>query len=309
MDKLIITVTPDSTMCWPRNPNCKKSTDTKGVADELIRSANAGATILHTHGTYEPELKVQPDGRQLQIPSIEGWVEIAERVRGASKGILQTGLASIRLETKVEIWKKVRPEMTSINFNSHDEFFQPDPKYAPIACYSVHPINELRMYSRLSKENNVKMEIECFTTGGFWAVSKIREGNFFTEDGKFEREEGLLPDPLWIEILFDWTGQGWVPPTARALSYMVDHLPPRSNYHVSCLGPKNHWKMIAHSIAMGGHVRVGMEDNPYLDENGTTYAKSNAELVERTVRIAREIGREIASPDEARKIIGLPMKK
>lgn len=307
MDKLIITVTTDSSMCWPRNPYCPKSTDTKAVAEELIRSVNAGAAIAHTHGSYEAELKVQPDGRQLQVPIMEGWLDIAERIRAAGNPILQTGLASIRIEQKIKIWKELHPEMTSINFNSHDEFFQPDPNYPPIACYSVHPINELREYARLAKEHGVKLEIECFSTGGYWAVSKIREGNFFTEDGKFEHEEGLLPDPLWIEILFDWTGQGWAPPTARALKYMVDHLPPRSNYHVSCLGPKEHWNLLATAIAMGGHVRVGMEDNPYLDQQGTL-AKTNAQLVEKIVNISQAIGREIASPDEARKIIGLPQK-
>ena len=58
---------------------------------------------------------------------------------------------------------------------------------------------------------------------------------------------------------------------------------------------------------LGGHVRVGMEDNPYLDLKGTL-AKSNAELVEKIVRIAKELGRDIASVDEARAITGLPAK-
>lgn len=304
MDKLIITITADSTMCFPRNPYCPNPSDTKAVAEEYIRSVNAGATIVHTHGSYKIDPAIQPDGRQLQVPIIEGWRDITERVRAAGNPILQFGLASIRIEQKVELWKELRPEMTSINFNSHDEFFQPDPAYPPIACYSVHPVNELREYARLARDNGVKLEIECFSTGGYWAVSKIREGNFFNKDGVFEHEEGLLPDPLWIEILFGWTGQGWAPPTPRALTYMVDYMPPRSNYHVSCLGPKSHWSLLTHAIAMGGHVRVGMEDCPYLDEKGTL-AKTNAELVEKAVSIARAMGREIASPDEARQIIGL----
>ena len=303
MDKLIITITSDSTMCWPRNPYCPKPSDTKGVAEEYIRSVDAGAAIAHTHGSYEIDTEIQPDGRQLQVPIMDGWRDITDRIRASGNPILQFGLASIRLEQKVEMWKEFRPEMTSINFNSHDEFFQPDPEYPPIACYSVHPINELREYARLANKYNVKLEVECFSPGGYWAISKIREGKFFNDDGTYEEEKGLLPEPLWIELLFGWTGQGWMPPTARALNFMVDHLPPRANYHVSCLDPEAYWPLITHTIALGGHVRIGFEDCPYLEPG--TLATSNAELVEKAVKIARSMGREIASPDEAREIIGL----
>jgi len=66
------------------------------------------------------------------------------------------------------------------------------------------------------------------------------------------------------------------------------------------------WPMVTAAMIMGGHARVGMEDNIYLSDG--VLAKSNAELVEKIVRIARELGREIATPDEARKILGLPAK-
>ena len=144
MEKLIITVTCDSTMCWPRNPHCPNPSDTKAVADEYIRAVNAGATIAHTHGSYTIDTTIQPDGRQLQIPIMDGWRDITERIRAAGNPILQFGLASIRLEQKVELWKALKPEMTSINFNSHDEYFEPYPDNPPIACYSVHPVEELR---------------------------------------------------------------------------------------------------------------------------------------------------------------------
>ena len=84
---------------------------------------------------------------------------------------------------------------------------------------------------------------------------------------------------------------------------MVDHLPPRANWSVSCMDISVYWSLMAHVIALGGNVRVGMEDCPFLEDG--TYAKTNVQLVEKAVRIAREIGREIASPAEARQIIGL----
>jgi 3-keto-5-aminohexanoate cleavage enzyme len=85
--------------------------------------------------------------------------------------------------------------------------------------------------------------------------------------------------------------------------YMHDHKPEGFNYNVSVMDPPSHWQVLTTAIILGGHVRVGMEDNPYLSEN--LMAESNAELVEKIARISKELGRQVASPGEARKIIGL----
>jgi 3-keto-5-aminohexanoate cleavage enzyme len=87
---------------------------------------------------------------------------------------------------------------------------------------------------------------------------------------------------------------------------MRRHLPAGANWNASVMDPQEHWKVLTAVIAAGGHVRVGMEDNPFLRPG--EYARTNAELVEKITRIARELGREIASPAEAREIIGLQHK-
>lgn len=79
------------------------------------------------------------------------------------------------------------------------------------------------------------------------------------------------------------------------------HLPPGFIYNTSVMDPVEHWKVLTTAIILGGHVRVGMEDNPFLSAG--QYARTNAELVEKIARISRELGREVASPDEARQII------
>jgi 3-keto-5-aminohexanoate cleavage enzyme len=84
---------------------------------------------------------------------------------------------------------------------------------------------------------------------------------------------------------------------------MVDHLPENVNWNISCMQPPDYWQLIAHAIGLGGHIRIGMEDCPYLSEG--VYARTNAELIDKAVRLAREIGREIATPEEARAMIGL----
>src|SRR5260370_40296100 len=85
----------------------------------------------------------------------------------------------------------------------------------------------------------------------------------------------------------------------------VDHLPKdrRISWNVSVMDPATQWQILTEAIIMGGHVRVGWEDNPYLGDG--TLADTNALLVEKIVRIAREVGREVATPQETRQIIGI----
>ena len=115
--------------------------------------------------------------------------------------------------------------------------------------------------------------------------------------------DGLLAKPVWVTFFLGWRGGCWTPPTYKALQYMHDHLPEGFNYNTSVMDPEMHWKLLTMAILLGGHVRVGMEDNPYLGPG--EYATSNAQLVEKIVRISRELGREIATPAEARKIISI----
>jgi 3-keto-5-aminohexanoate cleavage enzyme len=131
---------------------------------------------------------------------------------------------------------------------------------------------------------------QSFYTGAFWNLEYIRA-------------KGLLPDPVWTTLFLGWPGGAWTPPTADSLLYLVAHVPPRVNWNVSVMNPKMQWRLLAQALGLGGHVRVGWEDNPYLPDG--TPSRSNAELVETIVKLARLMGREPASPAEARDIIGL----
>jgi 3-keto-5-aminohexanoate cleavage enzyme len=180
--------------------------------------------------------------------------------------------------------------MMSYAFVAHDEYFHPDPAYPPVELYALHPRHELAEFAAAARAHGVKPEVECFNTGAFFNIEHIRG-------------RGLLDDPVWATLFFGWGGGGWTPPTHDAVLYMVDHLPPDVNWSVSVMDPATQWKLVPLVIAMGGHVRVGWEDNPYLPDG--ELAASNAELVEVVVQMARLIGREIASPQEAREISGL----
>ncbi len=289
MDDLIITVTVDSSMSYPGNAHMPKIEDTEAVAAEYIRAIDAGASLVHHHGVHYLEKVMASDGKRLSKIDIEGWRDLTERIRSERDPIMQFGIASARLDEKIALME-LKPDMMSFAFNVHDEFFQPDPEYPANEMYSLHPRDELTAYCKAAQAHGVKPEIECFYTGAFWNLEYIRR-------------QGLIDDPVWATLLVGWPGGAWTPPTPDSILYLTDHLPDRTNWNLSVMDTATQWNLLPLAIAMGGHVRVGWEDNPYLPDG--TLAKSNAELVEVAVRMAECIGRAVASPDEARRIVGI----
>jgi 3-keto-5-aminohexanoate cleavage enzyme len=289
MDELIITVTVDSSMSYPGNPYMPAIEDTEAVAAEYIRAVDAGASLVHHHGVHYLEKTMAADGKKLSHIDFDGWRDLTEKIRSARDPIIQFGIASARLDEKIRLME-LQPDMMSYAFNAHDEYFQPDPAYPANEMYSLHPRDELTSFCKAAQAHSVKPEIECFYTGAFWNL-------------EFVRRQGLLDDPVWATLLVGWAGGAWTPPTPESILYLTRHLPPRTNWNLSVMDSQVQWRLLAIAIAMGGHARVGWEDNPYLPDG--TPAKSNAELVEVVVSMAECQGRRIASPAEARRIIGL----
>ena len=289
MEKLVITITCDSIMSYSRNPHNPKGVPAQ--AEEYIRSVNAGASICHLHGPYTVDEKIQADGTKLSDLFLPGWLELTTLIKAKVKPVIQFGIANGRFPQRVELMKQ-RPDMMSICFNAHDECFQPDPNYPPVELYGLHDREELEKYCLYTRQYGIKPEVESFHYGAVWNANKMIS-------------KGILDTPVWTTFFLGWAGGCWTPPTVKALQYMHDHKPENFNYSVSVMDPPTHWQVLTQSILLGGHVRVGMEDSPYVD-GGATLAKSNAELVEKIVKISRELGREIATPSEARKITGLP---
>lgn len=293
MDKLIITVTCDSDSAFPGNPHNPTPKGMDVVVAEYIRGIDAGAAISHIHGPRKLDDAPQADGSRLSTLEIPGWGRMKDAILSQRDTIMQFGIAGGRFAQRKELIRAFPPDMLSVAFVAHDECFDYDPARVPKEIYGIHPRTELEEYCTLCNELGVKVEVEAFHTGGFWNAQRLM--------GK-----GLLAKPAWITCFFGWKGGAWTPPTADAVLYMHKHLPAGANWNASVMDPQEHWKVLSAVIAAGGHVRVGMEDNPFLRPG--EYARTNAELVEKIIRIARDHGREIASPDEARAIIGLKSK-
>ena len=275
-------------MSYPGNANMPPIEDLDTIAGEYIRAVAAGASIVHHHGIHYLEHEMQADGRRLSRIDFDGWKLLTEKIRDACDPIVQFGIASARLEEKFRLME-LRPEMMSYAFNVHDEYFRPDPAFPANEMYALHPRDELEEFCRGALEHGVKTEVECFYTGAFWNL-------------EFIRRQGHLKQ-AYTTLFLGWPGGTWTPPTEKALIYMVDHLPPNCVWNVSVMNPQKQWDLLSLAVSLGGHVRVGYEDNPYMAPG--ELAKNNAVLVERMVRIAQNLGRDIATPKEARKIIGL----
>lgn len=291
MDKLIITITVDSRMSFPKNPYCPAYDDVDAYVREYVGAIKAGASIAHIHGVHQLEPDIQPDGKRLSRINFDGWKRMLDGIRAETDGIVQFGIASARFEEKVRLMD-FHPDMMSICFNAHDELFQPDPDDPQNEMYAIHPRSELLAYSKACHDKGVKVEVESFHTGAFFNIEYVRKHG-----------AGVLVDPVWTTLFVAWPGGAWMPPTPDALINFVHHVPDRVNWNVSSMHPPTAWQTLTLAIMLGGHVRVGWEDNPYIRPG--EWAKTNALLVEKIVRISHELGRDVATPAEARKIIGI----
>jgi len=143
-------------------------------------------------------------------------------------------------------------------------------------------------FCKAAKDHKVTVEVESFHTGAFYNL-------------RYVAEQELLPPPVWTTFFLGWPGGTWTPPTPQGLAFMAENVPFRVNWNTSVMDPSTHWQILTLAVTMGGHVRVGWEDNPYVAPG--KYATHCHELVDKIVRIAGEMGRGVATPAEARKII------
>lgn len=272
MDKLIITgaitgsrITRDQTPYIPYTP------------EEITRSSiecwNAGAAIVHIH--------VRDLKTGLGTQDLELFRQVVEPLREKTDLLIcltTSGIAGRNLPIKDRLVSlELNPELASFDagsINLGNGVFSNPPEF-------------LNAAAQMMKEKRIKPEIEIFDSG--MIVTALRM-----------RDEGKLDEPLHFQFVLG-TPYG-APATPKSLLHLLENVPERSTWSVIGIG-KGHLPMSMMALIMGGHIRVGMEDNIYCGR--AELAKTNAQFVERIVRIAREYGREVATPEEAREILRL----
>jgi 3-keto-5-aminohexanoate cleavage enzyme len=243
------------------------------IAEAAIACWNAGAAIVHLH--------VRDDtGRMVCDPERFARAVALIKASGADVIInLSTSGGPGNFDDEHRLGPlALRPEIASFDCGSLNfgrSVFINSPSF-------------LDMLSTGMREHGVLPEIECFDSGHVTSALALVA-------------EGKLDPPLWFQMVLGV--RGGASGEVRNLVHMVDMLPPGTLW--SCCGiGRAQLPLNLAAIAMGGHVRTGLEDNIYYHKG--LLAESNAQLVERVVRIAHEVGRPIATPAETRDMLGLP---
>lgn len=251
------------------NPNLPLSP--MEIADATYEAYQAGAAILHLHVRDD-------DGNPTQDAGI--FKETIELIRKKCNIVIEVttgGAVGMTLEERLQPLD-LEPEMASLDCgtaNFGDE-------------YIVNTLPMIREAATLMKEKNIKPTLECFD------LSHIDTSQIFIN-------EGLVEPPFHYGFVLNVPGG--IRYDAETLGIFVKRTPPGSYFTVMGIGGKANVAAIFGALAYQGFIRVGFEDNIYFSKG--VLAESNAQLVERAARIAKDGGVEIATPDEVRQMLKL----
>jgi len=267
----------------------------KQIANAAIEAAKAGAAIAHIHVR-------ETDGRPSR--RIELYDEVVDRIRSSETDVilnLTTGMGGdleigsgknpldvgpntdmANILERIANAEKCLPEICSLDCGSLN--------FGDSTMVIVNTPNDIRKAAKRLKEINVKPEIETFDLGNMWFGSQLVR-------------EGLIKDPPLFQICL---GIPWgAPATISAMKAFIDLIPTGSHWSGFAIS-KMEMPFVAHTVSLGGNVRVGLEDNLYLEKG---VLATNAQLVEKAIGIIKNMGASILTPEETRKKLKLTKHK
>jgi 3-keto-5-aminohexanoate cleavage enzyme len=263
------------------------------IADSVHEAYEAGASMVHVHAR-DPGYLPGPACRA------EDWREVNGRIRERCPDIIinnTTGGGPGMTDAERLASLDVLPEMASLNLVPDMSRFTLKERAAPLThprppfeyddCWPVS-YKLVTWFATEMKKRRIKPELETYHPGGAWVVRDLIH-------------QGLVEKPYWIQTVMGYQTSSY--PTVQHVLDMVRDFPDDTIWLCSGIGPFQ-LPMTTLALLLGGHVRVGLEDNVYYRRG--ELARSNAQLVERTARLARELGREVATPRHAREMLGLP---
>lgn len=269
MQKLIITAAlTGAEVTREQQPALPITPEEIAIAAE--ECANAGTSIVHVHARL-------PDGTPTQDKEL--YRQIISEIQKRCDVIVQVSTGGAVGMTPQERLAPVtlRPEMATLSMGSVN--FGGD-------VFMNHPA-DMEVFLQAMKQQGVKPEFEIFDTGMLTSVKRWLK-------------KDLISSPLHVDFVLGIPGG--MAATPEALMYLKAQLPEGASWTVAGIGAAQ-LPLGVLAIVLGGHVRVGFEDNVYYRKG--ELASSNAQLVARIARISRELDRPVATPDEARAILGI----
>jgi len=288
MDKLVITVSVTGSLTTrEQNPNIPYTPEE--IAASTLESYQAGASVVHLH-VREPVT-----GRPVQDTDL--FKKTIFLIRRECDILINTstgGGPGMTFDERIAIIpelssdKQVKPELASLNAGSLNYgIFSRSKRAFVLDAIQENPWSELLRFADIMKENQVKPEIEIYDVG-------------MINNSLFLQEAGALETPLHFQFVLGVLGG--MQPTVENLSFLKTSIPSNATWSLCAVG-LDIFNIGPVAIASGGHVRVGLEDSVYVSRG--KLASSNAQMVAKINRIATEMGRDIATPHEARKILKL----
>jgi uncharacterized protein (DUF849 family) len=269
----------------------------KEIADEAVRAYEAGATVCHIHAR-DPKTgmpSADPNLFKEIIMSIKSRCNVVICISTGGGGNIEQRVATVKL---------FRPELASLNAGSinfalfpllsrYKEWkFEWEKERLANSEDSIfsNTFKSMREYCAIFNEAGTKPELEAYDAG---MVNNVA----------FMIEAGYVKKPIYLQFVMGVLGG--ISPSPESLLFLVDHARREIGDFVFsvCVAGRAQFPICTQSLLIGGNCRVGLEDNLYLEKG--VMAKSNAEQVTKMIRIAKEFGIEAATPDEARRILGL----
>jgi uncharacterized protein (DUF849 family) len=303
MDKLIVTAALTGNITLPTQTPYLPVTPEE-IVDEAVKCVDAGASSIHVHAR-DPKTG-QPS------TDISIYREIASMFKKRTNAILVPttgGIGGMTPEERIKLVPELKPEMATcslgtINLSVHpiaDRYKDEEWKHRWEKEFAAgtkdfvfrNTFGDIETFYNAMIENDTKPEFEAYDVGHIYNLA-------------FMIRKGVVKTPVWMQFVTGVLGGiGSDLENVMYLKNTADRLIGPNNYKYSVIGAGYPAEFYVNcmSIMMGGMVRVGLEDNIYISKG--VLAKGSWELVDKIVKLAKELGREIASPDEAREILGL----
>jgi 3-keto-5-aminohexanoate cleavage enzyme len=276
MSRVIVTISLTGGVQTKKdNPNLPEQP--AEIAADAYACFNEGASVAHIHARDK-------EGKPSGEPAI--FKEIHHAIRSKCNMILQDstgGGPGLTFEQRLACLE-AEPEMASLNMGT---------MLRPNGTAWINPRSELERFAEEMSKRGIKPEMEIYHHG------MLREMKNFID-------KGLIQKPYYVNFVMNMSYQGAAEGTWQNLVSLIQLLPEGTIYNCCAVGGKVQVPITTLAVLLGGQCRVGMEDNIYMSKG--VLAKNNAEMVAKSVRIIRELGFEIATPDEAREIIRLPKR-
>jgi 3-keto-5-aminohexanoate cleavage enzyme len=262
------------------------------IADSIYGAYKAGASMVHVHAR-------NPDNLPLGATTTKVWHEVNARIRERCPDIIINNTTGGDLEMTMEerlSCLDARPEIASLNLTPDMARFSirerkaplPNPRPAKEYDYCLpFTYGQIEAFAAEMQKRGIRPELETYHSGGAWVIHNLIE-------------RGLVKPPYLVQTVMGTQTASY--PTPENVVQLLKELPRETVWLCSGIGPFQ-LPMTTLATLMGGHVRVGLEDNLYYSR-GRKF-RDNAEAVGRTVRIVHELNREVATPAQARALLGL----